>query len=238
MSSVLFRKNSAIALVVSLMFSLVIALGGFVTKAAASEPLTLTAAQQIGDSVKLQWNTANDPNGTVYRYSVYYQTTTGAWELIEANLTGKTYIAPSIEEYWYEGGYTGYYSGELNLIPFRVEAKKASYPYDVKTSNVAVPTMLALAGGTGTWVGGGIQLHWNEVENADYYYVYGTDGDGQTLYGPPQSTLTNSIYTTKEIKYMPPSYAKNKWYYFRIGAVNQDGEQTVLPQVISVYTGS
>lgn len=238
MSSVLFRRNSAVALVVSLILSLVVTLGSFVTKAAAADPLTLTASQQLGDSVKLQWSTANDPNGTMYRYSVYYKTTTGVWELMEANLTGTTYIAPSIESYWYQaGGYTGYYSDELNLLPFRVEAKNPSNSNVEKTSNVATPVMLALTGGTGTGVAGGIQLQWDAVANADYYYVYGTDAAGQTIYGPPQSTVTNSILSTKEIKYMPPSYALNKWYYFKIGAVNQDGEQTVLPQVIAVYTG-
>ncbi len=237
MSSALLRRNSAVALIVSLTISLLIALGSFATKAAAADPLILTATQQLGDSVKLQWNTANDPNGTIYRYSVYYQTTTGVWELMEANLTGTTYIAPSIDDYWYEaGGYTEYYSDELSLIPFKVVGKNSLNPYDVKTSNVAKPTMLALTGGTGTGVPGGIQLHWNAVANADYYYVYGTDADGQALTGPPQSTETNSILTTKEIVYWkPPAYAVNKWYYFRIGAVNADGEQTVLPQVIAVF---
>ncbi|MBO9600115.1 MAG: hypothetical protein J7559_20130 [Cohnella sp.] len=239
MTSVLFRRNIAVSLIVSMILSAVFALGGFAAKAAAAEPLTLTATQQLGNSVKLQWNTANDPNGTIYRYSVYYQTTTGAWELMAANLTGTTYIAPSIDNYWNEaGGYKDYYSDELALIPFKVVATNLSNTNVVKESNVAKPTLLALTGGTGSGVAGGIQLQWDAVANADYYYVYGTDADGQTLYGPPQSTETNSILTTKEIKYwQPPAYALNKWYYFRIGAVSSDGEQTIFPQVIAVYTG-
>jgi len=237
MSSVLLRRNPAVALIVSLTIGLLIVLGSFATKAAAADPLILTATQQLGDSVKLQWNTANDPNGTIYRYSVYYLTTTGVWEQMEANLTGTTYIAPSIDDYWYEaGGYTAYYSDELSLIPFRVEGTNASNPNDVKTSNVATPTMLALTGEIGTGVVGGIQLNWNAVPNAAYYYVYGTDANGQTLTGPPQSTETNSILTTKEIVYwQPKAYAVNRYYYFKIGAVNADGEQTILPEVITVF---